>query len=62
MSNKLVTSIACGLILSTAISSTAFAGATTADGWYESEEIYYILGGLEDVSGRGKNQLYLIRW
>ena len=22
----------------------AFAGATTANGWYEGEEIYYILG------------------
>jgi hypothetical protein len=36
-------------------------GATTANGWYEEEEIYYILGGIEEgVSERGKNDLYLI--
>src|SRR5210317_2285752 len=38
-----------------------FAGATTANGWYEEEEIYYILGGVEEgVTERGFNQLYLI--
>ena len=36
------------------------AGATTANGWYEGEEIYYILGGVEDVTARGENDLYLI--
>jgi len=35
-------------------------GATTANGWYEGEEIYYILGGIEDVTERGENDLYLI--
>ena len=36
-------------------------GATTANGWYEGEEIYYILGGVEDgVTARGQNDLYLI--
>jgi len=36
-------------------------GATTANGWYEEEEIYYILGGVEEgVSERGQNDLYLI--
>ena len=36
-------------------------GATTANGWYEGEEIYYILGGLEEgVTQRGQNDLYLI--
>lgn len=35
-------------------------GATTANGWYEGEEIYYILGGIEKVSSRGENDLYLI--
>ncbi|MEJ2746213.1 MAG: hypothetical protein P8123_11110 [bacterium] len=35
-------------------------GATTANGWYEEEEIYYILGGVEDVAQRGGNDLYLI--
>jgi hypothetical protein len=37
------------------------AGATTANGWYEGEEIYYILGGVEEgVAHRADNQIYLI--
>jgi len=36
-------------------------GATTANGWYEGEEIYYILQGIEEgVTQRGENDLYLI--
>ena len=36
-------------------------GATTANGWYEGEEIYYILRGVEEgVTERGQNDLYLI--
>lgn len=36
-------------------------GATTANGWYEGEEIYYLLGGIEEgVTQRGNNDLYLI--
>ena len=36
-------------------------GATTANGWYEGEEIYYILGGVEEgVTARGHNDLFLI--
>jgi len=35
-------------------------GATTANGWYEGEEIYYILGGVEDFTQLGENDLYLI--
>lgn len=36
-------------------------GATTANGWYEEEEIYYILHGVEErVTQRGGNDLYLI--
>jgi hypothetical protein len=36
-------------------------GATTANGWYEGEEIYYILHGEEEgVTQRGDNDLYLI--
>jgi hypothetical protein len=36
-------------------------GATTANGWYEGEEIYYIdLGREEGVTQRGENDLYLI--
>ena len=42
------------------VAATASAGATTANGWYEGEEIYYILGGFEDATKRGENDLYLI--
>lgn len=46
------------LLMATA---TASAGAITANGWYEGEEIYYILGGVEEgVTQRGENDLYLI--
>jgi hypothetical protein len=39
----------------------AFAGVTTANGWYEGEEIYYILGGIESgITERGENQIYFI--
>ncbi len=37
-----------------------FSGVLTANGWYEEEEIYYILGGVEKVTERGQNQLYII--
>jgi hypothetical protein len=59
---KNVASIACALVLSCTIASAAFArgGVTTANGWYEGEEIYYILGRVENVTERGFNQLYLI--
>jgi hypothetical protein len=40
---------------------SASAGATTANGWYEGEEIYYILGGFEEaIPEQAYNQLYLI--
>jgi hypothetical protein len=49
------------VILALAFSIPASAGATTANGWYEGEEIYYILSGEEDgVTQRGENDLYLI--
>jgi hypothetical protein len=36
-------------------------GVLTANGWYEEEEIYYILSGREEgVTERGENDLYLI--
>lgn len=39
----------------------AFAGATTVNGWYEEEEIYYIDHGVEEgVTQRGENDIYLI--
>jgi len=44
-----------------AVTAIASAGATTANGWYEGEEIYYILSGVESgVTERGENDLYLI--
>jgi len=36
-------------------------GVTTANGWYEEEEIYYIDQGVEEgVTERGENDIYLI--
>ncbi len=36
-------------------------GVTTANGWYEGEEIYYIDHGVEEgVTARGENDIYLI--
>jgi hypothetical protein len=41
--------------------SSIFKGATTANGWYEEDEIYYIDNGIEEgVTERGDNQIYLI--
>jgi hypothetical protein len=49
------------LCVSLILTGQVFAGATTANGWYEGEEIYYILGGPEEgVTQRGENDLYLI--
>ena len=49
------------LLVGLIFAGNALAGATTANGWYETEEIYYILGGVEEgVIERGHNQLYLI--
>jgi hypothetical protein len=49
------------VIVGLMIAAPAFAGVTTANGWYEEEEIYYIDGGVEPgVTERGKNQIYLI--
>jgi hypothetical protein len=49
------------LVFSLVLAIPALAGATTANGWYEGEEIYYILGGVEEgVIARGQNDLYLI--
>ena len=52
--------LALGLIIVAGVASAA-GGATTANGWYEGEEIYYVLGGVEEgVTQRGENDLYLI--
>jgi hypothetical protein len=49
------------LFVSLIVTGQVFAGATTANGWYEGEEIYYILHGVEEgVMYRGENDLYLI--
>jgi hypothetical protein len=48
-------------VLSATAPVAAAGGATTANGWYEGEEIYYILGGVEEgVAERGQNDLYLV--
>lgn len=40
---------------------TAKDGALTANGWYEGEEIYYLLLGVEEgITERGGNDLYLV--
>ena len=47
--------------VSVVVTGQVFAGAFTANGWYEEEEIYYILRGVEKgVTERGENDLYLI--
>jgi hypothetical protein len=52
---------ACVLAFSLFIAGSVFAGVQTANGWYEGEEIYYILLGMEQgVTERGENDLYLI--
>ncbi|MDH3558740.1 MAG: hypothetical protein OES18_23100 [Deltaproteobacteria bacterium] len=49
------------VIVGLMIAAPTFAGVTTANGWYEGEEIYYIDGGIEPgVTERGENQIYLI--
>jgi hypothetical protein len=49
--------LALGLIVAV----PASAGVSTANGWYEGEEIYYIDHGMEKgVTERGENQIYLI--
>lgn len=49
------------LLLTFAFVVPASAGATTANGWYEGEEIYYVLLDVEEgVTQRGENDLYLI--
>jgi hypothetical protein len=49
------------LIASLVATGAVFAGATTVNGWYEKEEIYYIDQGMEEgVTERGENDIYLI--
>ncbi len=56
----LTSALAIGSV-ATAGPAAAAGGALTANGWYEGEEIYYLLLGVEDgVTQRGENDLYLI--
>jgi hypothetical protein len=49
------------LMLSLAFTLPGLAGQSTANGWYEGEEIYYIDKGIEKgVTERGENDIYLI--
>jgi len=49
------------LALLLVMAASTAAGTETANGWYEGEEIYYILAGVEEgVTQRGENDLYLI--
>lgn len=49
------------IALGLAVGANVSAGATTANGWYEGEEIYYILGGVEEgIPEEAHNQLYII--
>jgi len=53
----MVSVLALGLL----VVANASAGVTTANGWYEGEEIYYIDHGPEEgVTERGENDIYLI--
>jgi len=48
-------------VLGLAVFANVSAGVTTANGWYEGEEIYYIDQGIEEgVTERGENDIYLI--
>jgi hypothetical protein len=56
-----ITIVALVLALSLIAVSSTSAGVSTANGWYEGEEIYYIDHGPETgVTERGENDIYLI--
>jgi hypothetical protein len=56
-----ITIVSLILVLGLIAVSPAAAGATTVNGWYEGEEIYYIDQGVEDgVTQRGENDIYVI--
>lgn len=49
------------LVLALLVVQPVSAGVSTANGWYEGEEIYYIDQGIEEgVTARGENDIYLI--
>jgi hypothetical protein len=56
-----ITIVSLILVLSLVAASSASAGVSTANGWYEGQEIYYIDHGVEQgVTQRGGNDIYLI--
>jgi hypothetical protein len=58
---KKMTVLALALALGLIAVANVSAGVTTANGWYEGEEIYYIDQGIEaGVTERGENDIYLI--
>jgi len=62
MKSKLVVLLVVLMLAAMAvIPASADGGATTANGWYEGEEIYYIDQGIEEGgTERGENDIYLI--
>jgi len=49
------------LVVTFGLVSSVYAGATTANGWYEGDVIYYILAGVEDnFTQLGDNQIFVI--
>lgn len=57
----ILTSVVALMLLAAPVLAGGGGGATTANGWYEGEEIYYILHGVEEgVTERGGNDLYFI--
>jgi hypothetical protein len=58
---KKIVVMASVLALGLLVAANVSAGATTVNGWYEGEEIYYIDQGLEEgVTARGENDIYVI--
>jgi len=56
-----ITVIALALALGLLMVVNTSAGVSTANGWYEGEEIYYIDQGIETgITERGENDIYLI--
>ena len=56
-----ITIVSLILVLSLVAAASASAGVSTANGWYEGQEIYYIDHGVEQgVTQRGGNDIYLI--
>jgi hypothetical protein len=53
--------LAGALTMGVTATGSAAAGKPIANGWYETEEIYYVANGVEEgVTERGQNDIYLI--